>query len=590
MERSMDDHTHCDHCIRRGCHEGCPIASCDQFCGAVFHACKQSEHLLLCPLVRVPCINQENGCPHIMPRYRRGAHLSTCPASVICCTNEWNRRPLVDKRESLSSHILTSGEVEAKELDVALMLRDQRFLNKALEQNNNKQLPVMSLVAPYCSNQVIRNSDIASLSEHFRSSAPPGLQNSICNQLFSIGGKAFDADSAIGGCGASNLSSGASGKCDTGQNVMPVISQPFGNIVCDGCDIGIKGNNRMNTPNADVQHTFQMHSDNNEQDSAALSRRLTTSAYEVLNNDIQANSHSTCSDLTSTEQIPGDGNECKHSLSTASSTPVLCLDLTIDSLTRYQPKQDSIFTFMCAQVFRRDQYGAHVKNIHSEIYAGLNGWLVQRCPLACYGCPFSVRRMFPNNEHSQVVYSTVVESFGIQPSPTETGSRTDNSSSTDKHVPLLVELPAEVLEHIARFLDGFSLNNLALTCRLLRDVCYNILPDKGIVVGEWECEQVNGRKHWFTAHYKWRFSVASSPIDNWMLTSFGMISTHLKHCAFYRCVPQSTERVRLPGLDESFTAFKNNFHLVNRYYRFHQRDYRQNLIAQQLRLLQRPLQ
>ena len=58
----------------------CPIVLCRLSCGREFHECKQDEHVLLCPNVKVDCINAKYGCPLVMERRKIGRHLKTCPA------------------------------------------------------------------------------------------------------------------------------------------------------------------------------------------------------------------------------------------------------------------------------------------------------------------------------------------------------------------------------------------------------------------------------------------------------------------------------------------------------------------------------
>lgn len=74
--------------------KSCQIVKCEQECGAQFHFCKTKEHLLLCPNLKLPCINVVYGCPFNILRRDRGTHLESCPASVIPCNVEWNRWPL----------------------------------------------------------------------------------------------------------------------------------------------------------------------------------------------------------------------------------------------------------------------------------------------------------------------------------------------------------------------------------------------------------------------------------------------------------------------------------------------------------------
>ena len=74
--------------------QSCDFTTCSLGCGAVFHGCKQEEHLELCPNVTVPCVNSGYGCPRDMARKDLAAHLESCPASVVICMAEWNRWPV----------------------------------------------------------------------------------------------------------------------------------------------------------------------------------------------------------------------------------------------------------------------------------------------------------------------------------------------------------------------------------------------------------------------------------------------------------------------------------------------------------------
>lgn len=61
---------------------------------------------------------------------------------------------------------------------------------------------------------------------------------------------------------------------------------------------------------------------------------------------------------------------------------------------------------------------------------------------------------------------------------------------------------SQVLQHIVRFLDSFSLSNLSLTSLLLRDVCSSVLKDRGLVHYKWEKHKKDGRSTWKTSKYK----------------------------------------------------------------------------------------
>lgn len=282
---------------------------------------------------------------------------------------------------------------------------------------------------------------------------------------------------------------------------------------------------------------------------------------------------------------------------------VLALDLNLESITRYQAKPRSMYTFLCAQPFRRDEFLWHFKNTHSEIHGGLSGWIENRCPLACYGCTYSFRRLNPVT--GNLLYSSVVDSFGVRPnevwnfisdeatkpadveyfsgppppgwkeatpeiftskdydSPVDIKARSccqsedptslvvidnigsvDNVGNFDKidndHVITKREsrvffesLPFEILQHIARCLDSFSLCNLALTSLLFREVCRSLVEDRGIVIQEWEKRKIDDvRSTWTIAYQRWLFSNAFTPIETWKFESAPSLSEHLKVCPF----------------------------------------------------------
>jgi hypothetical protein len=108
-------HSHCDTCIKVAkCmaqparDECCEIVTCELNCGFRFHACKLTEHKLLCANEKVACINAGNGCPVTLVRHQRARHLETCPASVVICNMGWNRWPVRSQKEQMHTafHVL----------------------------------------------------------------------------------------------------------------------------------------------------------------------------------------------------------------------------------------------------------------------------------------------------------------------------------------------------------------------------------------------------------------------------------------------------------------------------------------------------
>ncbi|KAM3600761.1 uncharacterized protein V6R79_002176 [Siganus canaliculatus] len=133
----VKQHVHCDSCYSRRCRARvevsvcCAVAPCRLLCGAVFHLCKEEDHLLLCPNVRVPCLNAEYGCPVHLPRSSQAAHLQVCPASVVSCSMEWNRWPANDAHSHPTTELHENLLEERKQngcLDLAMALKDQDCL------------------------------------------------------------------------------------------------------------------------------------------------------------------------------------------------------------------------------------------------------------------------------------------------------------------------------------------------------------------------------------------------------------------------------------------------------------------------------
>ncbi|XP_061428340.1 F-box only protein 30-like [Lethenteron reissneri] len=266
---------------------------------------------------------------------------------------------------------------------------------------------------------------------------------------------------------------------------------------------------------------------------------------------------------------------CDHAspqLSNPSPFPRLGLDLVLECVTRYQAKPRSMFTFVCGQLFRRDEFPHHFKNVHGDIHAGLNGWLEQRCPLAHYGCPYTQQRLCPSAPGAKVVHSTRLGSFGVLPfvppehrkhgrsaAPSPIASSSDDDDAVRPAPALgdsggerdrLSRLPLEVLQQVARRLDGYSLCQLSLVSRLLRDVCGGVLPEKGMVTLVWERRRRitasgGGSFTWRVKHKAWCFSTAFSPVSRWAFAEAPSMAEHLRRCR-YNAVERRHDAVPLP--------------------------------------------
>ena len=125
------------------------------------------------------------------------------------------------------------------------------------------------------------------------------------------------------------------------------------------------------------------------------------------------------------------------------------LNLRIDTIRKQHSKPKTMYTFVCGQFFRRDEYSWHCKNVHDDVIGGMDDWIEHRCPLAFYGCGFSARKMFPGSKRSCLIFSPAVESFGLKPlkQPVKQSSKQSQRS--------LLDLPFEIIFEIVNRLDSF---------------------------------------------------------------------------------------------------------------------------------------
>lgn len=532
-------HSHCESCFKQFCTispdgiNSCPMVSCDQSCGARFHDCKKEGHAFICQLEKVPCINKVYGCPFILPRAKIKSHLKECPASVIQCGIEWNRWPMHSLEERKKAPLpLNNPHIKCGQLDVALAFRDQRMLLDSMKASKRtKRILQNSLTrkypaVPFCVRSSSFDSDIVTSEDTSKNvsddendapwqvvNAPPGLQSSICSKLHKASRDTTEQLSA-----ALDLVSHHMGLEAIRHMKLAYISEANSCKIENKCDM--------------------------EENPSASAPVVEGQAGESISTSLDSTSSSSFNEASSLTPEPGV-DVYKQS---SKLHDLLGVDINIESISKYEPKPSTMYTFLCAQDFRRDEYSWHVKNVHEEIQCGLNGWLEQRCPLAWQGCTWSFHRFSPNNKNSSVVYNPLSESLGLvvttgneDPKDTEVSSDQQNAEVPNdaylrklreatpeiftsykydsdvkvlpKFKPLsedtgdsnrgntikLTELPFEVLQHVARRLHGFDMANLALTCHFLRDVCCSMLEEMGIVVLVW--------KKWSAGYIpRWRVS------------------------------------------------------------------------------------
>uniref|UniRef100_A0A8C5WLL1 F-box only protein 30 n=1 Tax=Leptobrachium leishanense TaxID=445787 RepID=A0A8C5WLL1_9ANUR len=709
----MEDHhhSHCVNCISRRCMTrpepgvSCDLIGCPHVCGAVFHSCKTDEHKILCPLERVPCLNDGFGCPFSVTRNKLAEHLQICPASVICCTMEWNRWP-VSYADRKSYENLSKDVDEVEQLDMALALQDQRMLLESLKvatmmskTSDKLQSQEQISVKPIDHDHTLTNGltgDEDSYSALYQATvettkslaAALDVLNNATRDIAMLNGRLRDAscemnrhfqlseendtfdahlqdqeledeeftgtDGGTAYCqlkhmhqnGSSDYYPGTSGYAKESQAVNGTKSK----VLCNGFHtdnslphdlpdeedrcVSISKQNGASSPSQEEsrikcfsingsldsssnscqmngvrqENSEQPETDRKEEQGlrniAVFGRRpflvdtywfkakmedkaVDTADLEVqedpmgLNGidlitaallfclgdspggrgisdsrnvdgyhvDFGTQTFSFPSAILATNTMVGDiasASACDHAnpqLSNPSPFQTLGLDLVLECVARYQTKQRSMFTFVCGQLFRRDEFSSHFKNVHGDIHAGLNGWMEQRCPLAYYGCTYSQRRFCPSTQGSKIIHDRHLRSFGVQPSlPIQHASTKGSSFGQVDH---FSRLPYEVLQHIAGFLDGFTLCQLSRVSRLMRDVCASLLQARGMVVLLWEKRQYPHGSSWQIKEKVWRFSTAFCTVKEWKFAEIVSMADHLKKCS-YNTVEKREEAVPLP--------------------------------------------
>lgn len=467
-----------------------------------------------------------------MARERISQHLPQCPASLIC-SREWNRWPMHSQDGGWKAPMpFKNPHVKCGQMDVAFALRDQKMLMEFFKTPKKTQrtlrnaftqcypaVPIQSFSSALDSptSETSQFSDDESGTPWDLHRSPPGLQQTILNQL------------SPGPSQSRNLYAASRETTESLTKALDYVT-------------GKQGLKRL----AEIAKTKQLHAEslNDTNDRVQSVDKVTEQFKSTMLKDPQnqlldpinsTNDHN----LHQNSVANTDENDLFDIYWTEKKLfEVLGLDLTMHFICSYQAKPLKMFTFMCGREFRRDEYQWHVKNLHEDIQCNLNCWFEQRCPLAYLGCTFAFQRFKPRN--CALTHSPFLNTFGVcseeefeedyshinckltdeedvntvmgrqrlrEATPEiHTSYKCDSTikvipryksmsreTSPDKQLPNLEEhhhsltdLPLEVLQNVARHLDGFSLQHLSVTCKYLQNVCRTLLDEKGIVSLVWE--------------------------------------------------------------------------------------------------------
>ncbi|XP_035240230.1 F-box only protein 40-like [Anguilla anguilla] len=667
-------HAHCETCFSRRCtvpveiSVSCPVASCRLLCGAVFHACKQEEHQLLCPLEKVPCLNAANGCPFALTRRRLARHLERCPASVVTCSLDWNRWPVAESDGALYGNLLQGSRAE-EPLDLSMAVRDQALLFRSLkmealfpelmEREEKPVLPeevqgavgggaIVGVGGASASpggplehgtvdtqeltqeerDAIAKNREVAGVENYASWEAIFSKEWRSCQQTAKNLGndpKASDgkeqttptSKQAENGERATGRherdSTSAADVAKTGlapwqDGVLERLGKEvnaaeynmylvhhgsmlirFGQLAActpkerDFVYGGLEPVEVQTVRTFNVPYSYKAKRNHLRDPSTRAKREdkgVDTPRWEgtapqkdevemtlLCSLEKELRGHAVSESVgtdglfvdvgTQTYAFPSSPFRAGASLAdvVADRAPGLHLQIQAESVTRRHNRSTSAFTFLCGHAFRRDEFPAHFRNAHSDIQSCLSGWFEQRCPLAYLGCTYSQKRFRPASHGATVTYDPDAGAFNLRPDvPTALpedpkGGRPDGKGSA--RIPeSLGDLPFEILRHVAGFLDGFSLSQLARTSRLLRDVCATLLQERGMVSLRWErSTDSHGGSSWRCRQKVWQFSSLFSPVERWTFDRTPSMSEHLKACPFYRTEERS-EPFALVGLSD----------------------------------------
>lgn len=194
----------------------------------------------------------------------------------------------------------------------------------------------------------------------------------------------------------------------------------------------------------------------------------------------------------------------------------LYVHVETEPVTRRHNKASSAFSYMCGRFFRRDEYRSHFRNVHSDIQSSLNGWLQQRCPLAYLGCTFTQTRFQPAGHQATIKFCQNVSAFVLQPHVASALCE-DKKTSPQRNGTYMLDplsrLPLEILQHIAGYLDSFTLSQLSQVSHLMREVCATLLQERGMVSLKWE------KKTYSHGGSSWRCRQRVSILDLFLIWS-----------------------------------------------------------------------
>uniref|UniRef100_A0A3P8VEE0 F-box protein 40 n=1 Tax=Cynoglossus semilaevis TaxID=244447 RepID=A0A3P8VEE0_CYNSE len=620
-------HLHCDSCYSRRCRTrveasvSCALVPCGLLCGAVFHLCKEEEHLLLCPNVRVPCLNADHGCPLQMPRSCRAAHLQECPASVVCCSMDWLRWPVDETNPhgnvALQENVQKEHEGQQEALDLAMARVDQCELYQRLEmeplypelmeeqeeeeQREEEQREEEQREEVACggvANDVTdANEGSSSCRSYVEETVQPRHQVVIDKDKFNLFEMMFSMDRRA--CvDHQETDDKTLRQAPWQEGVMERLKEE---LTPQEYNMYVVHHGRMLMAFGQIQACTPREKDfvygslepipvqTLRSFKVRTSRPLTYQRKNKLPRGVDTSDLGSSEDLwfseedTSTLLGYAEREVMGHKISESKAADGLYVDVgtqthrfhsaplsrrtTLAQVMEVKPQR------LLLQLQTESVTGRHSRatcvfsflcghTFHRREFAthfrNVHGE-IQTCLSGWFEqrCPLSYLGCTYSRRRFQPASHRASVYYEEQGAGVEGAGGGADSLSS---------LPYEVLCHVASFLDSLSLSQLALVSRLLRQVCSSLLQDRGMVTLHWEKDTSShgGAKRW-RSRPVWRFSHLFSSVDSWRTSDVPPMSAHLKVCPFYQTSEeqQQSRRVPLPGMSEKLRSSQKGATLVD---------------------------
>uniref|UniRef100_A0A3B5LET5 F-box protein 40, tandem duplicate 2 n=1 Tax=Xiphophorus couchianus TaxID=32473 RepID=A0A3B5LET5_9TELE len=614
--QKVRQHLHCDSCYSRRCRArvepsaSCALVPCRLLCGAVFHLCKEEDHLLLCPNVRVPCLNAEYGCPIQLPRSSRAAHLQVCPASVVCCSMEWLRWPVDDTNpnnfNAMQDNMMKERETHGEALDVAMALVDQsdlyaRLKMKPLYPELMEQEEEEDIKEESREEIAVGALPVSSMSENHaaeetaqRVTQPPMInmeKYNLFEMMFSMERGACADTTSPRSCPPPDTSK--TGLAPWQEGVLERLGQEltpqeynmymvhhgrmllaFGQI--EACTSREKDFVYGSLEPIAVQtlHSFKVTSSS----LANSHRKNPNNSVDVDTSDLGASEEDWFVDEAEATLLGyAEMAVMGHKISETKGADGLYVDFGTQTHSfRTSPfKQRTTLAEVMADRPLKLLLQLQAETVNSRnnrascAFTFLCGHSFHRREFATHfrnvhsdiqmclsewfeqQCPLAYLGCTYRQRrfHPSTQKATVTYNQQLRCFNLRPDVLPSLDGKTGDGEDRLSSLPYEVLCHMASFLDSQSLSQLALVSRLMRQVCSSLLQERGMVTLRWErTTSSHGRAKWKSKPV-WEFSHLFSAVDSWNMADIPPISAHLKVCPFYQKTEQK-ERVALPFITE----------------------------------------